>query len=115
VLVVEDNADAREMLQRVLEVTGHVVETSEDGPTGLAKLREFRPDIALVDIGLPGFDGYTLARLARQHPETRDVRLVAVTGYGRAEDRARALEAGFDRYMLKPLDPGALRALIDRL
>jgi PAS domain S-box-containing protein len=115
VLVVEDNADARDMLQRVLELTGHIVETSADGPTGLAKLREFRPDIALVDIGLPGFDGYTLARMAREHPETRDVRLVAVTGYGQAEDRARALAAGFDRYLLKPLDPGALRALIDRL
>jgi CheY-like chemotaxis protein len=115
VLVVEDNDDARDMLAMLLEVTGHVPETATDGPSGLVKLREFRPDIALIDVGLPGMDGYTVARTARAQPDTRDIRLVALTGYGQAEDRARALAAGFDVHVTKPVDPAALQELIARL
>lgn len=114
VLVVEDNGDAREMLKVLLEMNGHVVDTAADGPSGLAKLASFRPDIALIDVGLPGIDGYGLARMAREHAATRDIRLVALTGYGQAEDRLRALEVGFDRHITKPVDPAALeRLLID--
>jgi CheY-like chemotaxis protein len=115
VLVVEDNPDGREMLRTMLETAGHVVETAVDGAAGLAALRAFEPEIALIDVGLPGIDGYALARTARQHPQTRAIRLVAVTGYGQAEDRARALAAGFDRHLIKPVDPVALVRLIGEL
>jgi PAS domain S-box-containing protein len=112
VLVVEDSDDARESLRLLLEQAGHVVETSEDGPDGLAKLSAFRPDVALIDLGLPGLDGYTLARLARGRPETRGIRLVALTGYGQAEDQRRALAAGFDVHLTKPVDVPALEAVL---
>jgi len=114
VLVVEDSADARQSLQLLLELAGHVVETSEDGPSGLAKLDAFRPEVALIDLGLPGIDGYTLARMARDNPETRAIRLVAVTGYGQAEDRQRALAAGFDLHVTKPVDVSMLEELLGR-
>ena len=112
VLVVEDSADARESLRMLLELAGHVVETSEDGPGGLAKLTVFRPDVALIDVGLPGIDGYTLARLARSRPETRGIRLVALTGYGRTEDQRRALAAGFDVHLTKPVDVPTLQSVL---
>ena len=108
VLVVEDSPDARQSLRLLLELAGHEVETSEDGPSGLAKLRDFRPDVALIDLGLPGLDGYAVARAVRQWPETRAIRLVAVTGYGQAEDRRRALAAGFDLHVTKPVDASML-------
>ena len=114
VLVVEDSADARQSLQLLLELAGHVVETSEDGPSGLAKLDAFRPEVALIDLGLPGIDGYTLARMARDNPETRAIRLVAVTGYGQTEDRQRALAAGFDLHVTKPVDVSMLEELLGR-
>jgi two-component system CheB/CheR fusion protein len=114
VLIVEDGDDARESLRLLLENAGHVVETAEDGPTGLSKLQAFHPEVALIDVGLPGLDGYALARLAREHPETSDIRLVAVTGYGQAEDRRRALAAGFDLHLTKPVDPATLRDLLAR-
>ena len=115
VLVVEDSADARVGVQLLLEQSGHVVETAVDGPDGLAKLAQFHPDIALIDVGLPGMDGYELARAARSRPETRDIRLVAITGYGQAKDRQRALDAGFDLHLAKPVDPIALQELLARL
>jgi CheY-like chemotaxis protein len=115
VLIVEDVADARTMLEQCIALPGHIVETAEDGPTGLAKLRAFRPDVALIDIGLPGIDGYTLARLAREHPDTRHVRLIAVTGYGQMDDQERARAAGFDRHLTKPVDPARLLALVASL
>jgi CheY-like chemotaxis protein len=114
VLVVEDSPDARESLQMLLEMAGHVVETSEDGSSGLAKLDVFRPEVALIDLGLPGIDGYTLARRARENPETRAIRLVAITGYGQAEDRQRALAAGFDFHVTKPVDAAMLEELLGR-
>jgi CheY-like chemotaxis protein len=72
----------------------------------------FRPDVALIDVGLPRLDGYAVARLARQRGDTRDVFLVALTGYGQADDRRRALEAGFDRHITKPVDPRQLADLL---
>jgi CheY-like chemotaxis protein len=115
VLVVEDNEDSREMLQMLLESAGHVVETSADGPSGLARLQAFKPDVALIDVGLPGLDGYALARMVRAQPDISGIRLVALTGYGQAEDRARALAAGFDRHVTKPVDPFVLEALVRAL
>jgi PAS domain S-box-containing protein len=108
VLVVEDGADARQSLRLLLELAGHEVEACEDGPSGLARLRAFQPDVALIDLGLPGMDGYAMAREARGRPETRAIRLVAVTGYGQAEDRRRALAAGFDLHVTKPVDASML-------
>jgi CheY-like chemotaxis protein/two-component sensor histidine kinase len=112
VLVVEDNADAAEMLRMLLETHGHTVAVAPDGPRGVEMLGTFAPDIALVDIGLPGFDGYEVARRARAGTNTRGIPLVAITGYGQPTDRARALAAGFDRHMTKPVDPAALEALV---
>jgi PAS domain S-box-containing protein len=114
VLVVEDGPDARQSLRMLLELAGHEVETSEDGPAGLAKLRVFRPDVALIDLGLPGMDGYALAREVRGRPETCAIRLVAVTGYGQAEDRRRALAAGFDLHVTKPVDASMLDEVLGR-
>ena len=111
-LVVEDNADAREGLRLLLSYAGHEVETAEDAPTALEKLRTFRPEIALIDIGLPGVDGYALARLARETPEARATYLVALTGYGQAEDRNKARSAGFDAHLTKPVDPVRLNAFL---
>jgi PAS domain S-box-containing protein len=115
VLVVEDSADARMGVQLLLEQSGHVVETAVDGLDGLAKLGQFHPDVALIDVGLPGMDGYELARAARSRPETRDIRLIAITGYGQAKDRQKAVDAGFDLHLAKPVDPAALRELLARL
>jgi CheY-like chemotaxis protein len=115
ILVVEDSADARVGVQLLLEQFGHVVDSAADGAEGLAKLDEFRPDVALIDLGLPGMDGYELARAARARPDGRSVRLVAISGYGQAEDRQRALAAGFDLHLAKPVDPTALQELLARL
>jgi len=115
ILIVEDGADARESLRLLLELAGHDVATSSDGPWGLDALRAFKPDVALIDLGLPGMDGYAVARHARRDPETRHVHLVALTGYGRAEDQRQALEAGFDLHLTKPIDPRTLSALLGQL
>jgi len=112
VLVVEDSPDARDSLRLLLEMAGHHVETSEDGPGGLAKVVVFRPHVALIDLGLPGMDGFAVARELRRRPETCAIRLVAVTGYGQAEDRRQALAAGFDLHVTKPVDPAMLDQML---
>jgi CheY-like chemotaxis protein len=111
ILVVEDNADAREMLRIVLELAGHEVHEAVDGPSGLATALGLRPDIVLVDIGLPGFDGLEMARRVR-HEVGAAIHLIALTGYGQPDDRRLALEAGFDAHLVKPVDPPALLAAI---
>jgi signal transduction histidine kinase len=103
VLVVEDEKDVREMLKVLLESEGHEVSIAEDGVEGLAKFGSFRPDVALVDIGLPGMDGYELARQARSLPHGNRFKLVAITGYGQDKDRQRARDAGFDLHVTKPV------------
>jgi signal transduction histidine kinase/ActR/RegA family two-component response regulator len=111
VLVIEDNADAREMLRMALELDGHRVETASDGTSGVEVALRTTPDLVLVDIGLPGLDGYAVARRLRAALGHR-VTLVALTGYGQSEDRRRTSEAGFDAHLVKPVDPDALsRAL----
>ncbi len=96
----------------LLTFAGHEIETAEDASSGLEKLRTFQPDVALIDIGLPGVDGYALARMARQSLEARGAYLIALTGYGQAEDRQKALAAGFDAHMTKPVDPTKLCDLL---
>jgi signal transduction histidine kinase/CheY-like chemotaxis protein len=105
VLLIEDNADAREMLHAWLDQLGHEVHEAADGLAGLELARTVRPDVALIDIGLPGIDGYQVARNLRESPECCHAFLVAITGYGRPEDTARAREAGFDLHLVKPVQP----------
>lgn len=103
ILVVEDNEDSRDMLQMLLEARGHTVAVAADGTGGLAALLAGDHDVALLDIGLPGVDGYEVARRVREQVPARATRLIAITGYGQIEDRARALGAGFDDHLVKPV------------
>ena len=112
VLVVDDNADAREMLRTVLTLAGHTVYEAEDGPGAVDIARAKRPDVAFVDIGLPGFDGYEVARRIRAQGKGGDLVLVALTGYGQLEDREQALAAGFDRHLTKPVAAETLTEIL---
>jgi CheY-like chemotaxis protein len=113
ILVVEDDADSREGLRLLLEASGHRVETAATGPDGLAKLVSGAHDTAIVDIDLPGMNGYEIARRVRRVPALRDVRLIALTGYGRDKDRAAAHDAGFDVHLTKPVSFAVLRRQIE--
>lgn len=114
VLIVEDNADSRQMLKMLLELDGFEVSVAEDGFAGLDAIRQQKPDVALIDIGLPGITGYEVAQRIRQEPENHGIRLVALTGYARPEDRQRVLEAGFDAHLAKPLKVEALYPFLNR-
>jgi len=114
ILVIEDNADARAMLRHLLEAAGHEVHEASDGREGLAMALSLRPDVALVDLGLPGLDGYEIARQLRAADDRRTILLVAVTGYGSPEDRERSLLAGFDVHLVKPVDPDMLAGVLAR-
>ena len=111
ILIVEDNADLREGLAGLLRAMGHDVVSAEDGEQGIEKAIAERPDVALVDIGLPLLDGYGVARRIREVYGPR-VYLIALTGYGLAEDRRRALEAGFDAHLTKPASAGAIQTVL---
>jgi signal transduction histidine kinase len=112
VLIVEDNADLTAMLKRVVESLGHEAHAEGDGTSALAALERISPDVALIDIGLPGMDGRELVReLRRRHPD-RDWRLVAMSGYGREEDKKLSLAAGFDVHLVKPLTQERLMELL---
>ncbi|HEV8334923.1 MAG TPA: ATP-binding protein [Candidatus Polarisedimenticolia bacterium] len=108
VLVVEDNRDAAETLRLLLVACGYEVFVAYTGPDGVEAAGSTSPDIVLCDIGLPGMDGFGVAAALRQSPTTAHARLIAVTGYGQEEDRRRALEAGFDVHLVKPVDPEKL-------
>jgi len=112
VLVVEDNPDARETLSMLLELGGHRVETAADGAAALEKALALQPELALIDVGLPNIDGYEVARRIRASHGIRRPYLIALTGYGSPEDRARAVEAGFDRHVVKPVDPETLSEIM---
>jgi PAS domain S-box-containing protein len=112
ILIVEDNGDAREALRILLELHGHRVRTAATGEEGLERVRSARPEVALIDIGLPGIDGYEVARTLRGDPGGERLYLVALTGYGQAVDRERALAAGFDAHLVKPVDVAALQSVL---
>ena len=112
VLVIEDNDDARESLRLLLESLGHRVLVAVDGHQGVALALEHRPEVLLVDLGLPGLDGYEVARTVRSSPGGKSAVLIAVTGYGQAEDRRRSTEAGFDAHLVKPVSQSLLSVLI---
>ena len=110
VLIVDDNEDAAEMLAHTLGFLGHQAHVAYDGPQALEQAADLRPDVALLDIGLPGMDGYELA--GRLKALFAGLRLIAVTGYGQDADRARAAAAGFDHHLVKPVDLDRLIGLL---
>ncbi|WP_165251115.1 ATP-binding protein [Paludisphaera soli] len=114
VLIVDDGEDVAATLGRVLTLEGCEVHLARDGVGALAMAGALRPDYAVLDIGLPGMDGYQVARAIRDQPWGRDLTLIAVTGWGRNNDRNRSREAGFDHHLVKPVDPSALARLIAR-
>jgi len=115
VLVVEDNPDGADALRLLLELFGHRVRVAHDGPAALRAATAEVPDVVLIDIGLPGMDGYEVARRLREQAGLAHVTLVALSGYGREEDKARALAAGFHLHLTKPVDPDRLKALMAEL
>jgi two-component system CheB/CheR fusion protein len=112
VLIVEDNDDSRVTLTQLLRLYGCDVVAVADGISGFEAIRAEKPEVALLDIGLPGMDGYSLARRVREELKRQPVRLIALTGYGRAEDRAAVLNAGFDAHIVKPVNHGELLRLL---
>ena len=112
ILVVDDNVDSTESLTLLLALDGHDVRSAVDGHTAIATAQTFRPQVVLLDIGLPDMDGLEVARRLRTMPETERVQLIALTGYARPEDRQRCMDAGFDHHIVKPLDLEKLNALI---
>ena len=112
VLIVDDNQDSAEALGTALRLEGHSVEIAHNGPEALSKAVAFEPDVAVLDIGLPGMDGYEVARKLREEPRLSNVLLLAVSGYGQDDDRRRAREAGFDHHLTKPVPVAEINALI---
>ena len=114
VLIVEDDEDAAELMRALFTAVGHRTRVARDGISGLADVLSQPPDVAFIDIGLPRMDGYEVARTIRRSEQAADVFLVALTGYGRPEDRARALAAGFDVHLVKPLEIQRVTELMER-
>ena len=115
VLVVDDNADAAETLAMLLKHWGHDVKLAVDGPTALETAAAQHPDLVLLDIGLPGMSGYEVAEQIRANPTLSDTVLVAMTGYGQAEDKKRSRQAGFTLHLVKPVEPPLLQKLLSSL
>jgi len=114
ILVADDNRDAAESLAMLLEMAGHEVRVAHHGRAALAVAQAFRPDTALLDIGMPEMSGYEVAQALRSEPWAVGLRLIALTGWGQDSDRRRALEAGFDHHLIKPVDPDQLAGMMVR-
>jgi len=114
VLVVDDNTDLASSTAALLEFWGHVPRVIYDGESVIAAAREFLPDVVLLDIGLPGLDGFEVARRLRSEPVFSETILIAITGYGQQADRENAMAAGFVEHLVKPVQPGELKALLER-
>jgi CheY-like chemotaxis protein/two-component sensor histidine kinase len=112
VLVVDDNTDAAESVAMLLRLWGHAVRVAHTGPEALRAAEEYQPDVVVLDIGLPGMDGYEVARRLRERPHFQKTVLAALTGYGQADDRRRSEDAGFDHHLTKPVAPDALQTII---
>jgi CheY-like chemotaxis protein len=104
VLVVDDNVPSADTMAMLMKELGHDVRTAYDGPKSLETAIAYRPDVVLLDIGLPGMNGYDVAKRIRQEPDLQDIVLIAVTGYGQASDRQHSQAAGFDHHLVKPAD-----------
>jgi CheY-like chemotaxis protein len=114
VLIADDNRDAAESLAMLLQLEGHEITVVHDGHEAIAAFDSVRPDAALLDIGMPGMDGYEIARHIRRSPHGRSVLLIAVTGWGQDTDKTQALQAGFNHHFTKPVEPDVLAALLAR-
>ncbi|HEX9808087.1 MAG TPA: response regulator, partial [Alphaproteobacteria bacterium] len=115
VLVVDDNVDSADSLATLMHLSGHETRIAYDGEDALAAAEEFRPEVILLDIGLPKVHGFGVCRGVREKPWGEDIVIVALTGWGQDEDRQRSQEAGFDRHIVKPVDYQALTELLDSL
>jgi CheY-like chemotaxis protein len=113
-LLVDDSVDAAAALSQLLELLGHEVRTANNGDAALSLVDTFRPEVVILDIGMPGKDGFQLAREMRSRPSTKDALLVALTGYGQAKDRERSRDAGFDHHFVKPVSFNEILDVIDR-
>jgi CheY-like chemotaxis protein len=114
ILIVDDNVDAAESLGELLKVSGHLVHVSFDGTTALETAGSLRPDVVILDIGMPRMNGYEVARSLRSDASLKSTLLVAVTGYAQEKDRARAQESGFDYHFAKPIDIPRLVHILDQ-
>lgn len=114
ILVVDDNVDLAQAMRTLLTQAGHEVQIAHDGPQGIAVALSQRPEIVLLDIGLPGLDGYQVATRLRQEAPCKDAVIIAMTCYGREEDRRRASEANINHYLVKPVELARLLTLISR-
>ena len=112
ILVVDDNQDSADSLAMLLHMLGHEVKTANDGERALSAAAEFRPDVAILDIGLPTVNGYDLAKRIRAEPWARDVVLVALTGWGQEQHRRRSAESGFNHHLTKPVDFEVLQRIL---
>ncbi len=112
ILIVDDNTDAADMMADILRSTGHEVAVAHDGAAGLERFSSFVPDLAILDLGLPELDGYTLARRVRAQPRFATTPLIALSGYAQAEDVARSRAAGFTYHLAKPADWKKLEGIL---
>jgi CheY-like chemotaxis protein len=112
ILVVDDLQASAETLSTLLQMEGFQVRVAHDGQEALSIAREFRPNVVLLDIGLPGMNGFEVAHGLRKQPESREALLIALTGYGEAESRTRSAQAGFDFHMVKPADVNLLLSML---
>jgi CheY-like chemotaxis protein len=112
VLVADDNEDSASSMALLLQLKGHEVRTAQDGLEAVAVAADFRPDVILLDIGMPGLDGYEACRRIRQEPWGQRIVIAALTGWGRPEDRERSREAGFTQHLVKPVTPETLEKLL---
>ena len=115
ILVVDDYPSVADSLMKVLHLGGHHVKIARDGPSALEEVSIDRPEIVLLDIGLPGMDGYEVAQRMRNLPGLETIILIALTGYGQEDDRRRSTEAGFDYHLVKPAEPKMLERLLSAL
>ena len=112
ILIVEDNPDARVMMTDALTQKGHEVRAAVDGPTAFRAVEEWCPDVALLDIGLPGMSGHEVARRLKENPRLRNTALVALTGWGQEKDRLLSADSGIDHHLTKPIDPDQLERVL---
>jgi CheY-like chemotaxis protein len=112
VLIVDDNVDAAETLEMMLQLLGQDTRQEHDGTAALKAAAEYRPEVVFLDIGLPGLSGHEVASRIRRDLGMRDVYLIALSGYGTEEDRRKSFYAGFDSHLVKPLDPATLPAIL---
>lgn len=114
ILIIEDNIDARETLKALLEAYGYTVEVATNGEEGVQLLQTIQPDVAIVDIGLPGLDGFEVARRTRAIPGGNAIKLVALTGYSDPDVKVRAANAGFNLHLVKPVNPAKLGMILKK-